>query len=146
MSRPRRLVHTETLAIRWGGMDALRHVNNTVYFQYMEQARVRFMESARLFGRDNPGQGGVIVNASCNFRKALVYPATVEVRMYLGEPGRSSIESFYDLLCGGELYADGTAKIVWIDLATQRAIRLPERLRDLAAARAVDPIGEAGNP
>src|SRR5690606_41304970 len=27
--------------VRWGEMDALRHVNNTAYFPYFEEARVR---------------------------------------------------------------------------------------------------------
>ena len=29
----RKLVHTEIMAIRWGDMDAMGHVNNTVYFR-----------------------------------------------------------------------------------------------------------------
>ena len=33
--------------------------------------------------------GPVIVNASCTFLEPLVYPGDCEVRMYLGEPGRS---------------------------------------------------------
>lgn len=34
----KRLVHTMTIPIRWGDMDAMGHVNNTVYFRYMESA------------------------------------------------------------------------------------------------------------
>jgi len=30
------LVHTTIQRIRWGDMDMLGHVNNTVYFRYME--------------------------------------------------------------------------------------------------------------
>ena len=36
----KKLVHIERIAIRWGDMDAMGHVNNTVYFRYMEQARI----------------------------------------------------------------------------------------------------------
>ncbi len=29
-----------SMPIRWGDMDAFEHVNNTVYFRYMEQVRI----------------------------------------------------------------------------------------------------------
>ncbi len=36
MEKRRKLVHVTTMPIRWGDMDAYGHVNNTVYFRYME--------------------------------------------------------------------------------------------------------------
>lgn len=39
------LVHQLELPIQWGDMDALGHVNNTVYFRYMEQARVSWIQA-----------------------------------------------------------------------------------------------------
>ena len=44
MSEDRKLVHVERIPIRWGDMDAMGHVNNTVYFRYMEQARIGWFE------------------------------------------------------------------------------------------------------
>jgi acyl-CoA thioester hydrolase len=55
--------------------------------------------------------------------------------MYLGEPGRSSIGSFYEILVAGTKYADGAAKIVWIDRASGRSVPLPEPI--VAPLRAV---------
>ena len=89
MTGPRLLVHTSAQPIRWGDMDALGHVNNTVYFRYMEQARIEWLFAhAKAHGGYESGQGPVIVNASCNFLVPLVYPGDVEVTMYLGHPGR----------------------------------------------------------
>ena len=122
----RPLVHTSVQPIRWGDMDALGHVNNTVYFRYMEQARIEWLFSLHADVGAYQGTGPVIVNASCTFLEPLVYPGDVEVRMYLGDVGRSSVNSFYDLLMGGRRYAEGAAKIVWIDLATGRSAPLPE--------------------
>jgi acyl-CoA thioester hydrolase len=141
--KPRKLVLTESIPIRWGDMDALGHVNNTLYFRYMEQTRVRFFEISNLGYGEYPGQGAVIVNAQCSFRKPLVYPGSVEVRMFLGEPGRSSVETWYELWNGGEIYADGSAKVVWIDLATNRSAPLPERLRALAGVPTPRPAAGA---
>ena len=44
MQSARKLVQTCLIPIRWGDMDAYGHVNNTVYFRYMEQARVEYLE------------------------------------------------------------------------------------------------------
>ena len=44
MEHRRKLIHVTKMPIRWGDMDAYGHVNNTVYFRYMEQARVEWIE------------------------------------------------------------------------------------------------------
>lgn len=126
MHKPRMLVHTSRLAIRWGDMDAFGHVNNTVYFRYMEQARIEWL--AGLF----PDRDGtialpmVIVNASCTFLLPLVYPGEVEIGMWLGDPGRTSVGSFYEIRMNGDKFAEGAAKIVWLDPASGRPAPLPE--------------------
>lgn len=128
-SSPRFLVHTSRQAIRWGDMDALGHVNNTAYFRYMEQARIEWLfAQAKAGGGYDAGHGPVIVNASCNFLVPLVYPADVEIRMYLCNAGRSSLGSYYELFVGEKKHADGAAKIVWIDLASGRPTPLPDRI------------------
>jgi acyl-CoA thioester hydrolase len=123
---PRVLVHTSTQTIRWGDMDVFGHVNNTVYFRYMEQARIEWLYAqAKAIGHTG-NDGPVIVNASCNFLVPLVYPGQFEVLMYLGAAGRSSVDSFYEILVAGKKFADGAAKMVWIDRTSGRSIPLPE--------------------
>ena len=129
MTDQRNLVHTSFQSIRWGDMDAFQHVNNTLYFRYMEQARLEWLFAlhARI-GAMDPDVGAVIVNASCDFLLPLVYPADIEVRMFLGKPGRSSIGSYYDIFLGERKYAQGASKIVWISRATGRSVPLPAAL------------------
>ncbi|MBK6805149.1 MAG: acyl-CoA thioesterase [Betaproteobacteria bacterium] len=130
MKARRVLVHTSIQPVRWGDMDALGHVNNTVYFRYMEQARLEWLYALAQEGVGYlSGTGPVIVNASCTFMVPIVYPGDVEVRMYLAEPGRSSIGSHYELDCAGKRMAEGDAKIVWIDLASGRSVPLPDQVR-----------------
>ena len=133
MSRNRKLVHTVVVPIRWGDMDAMGHVNNTVYFRYMEQARVDWTHAfARRLGRvAYAGDGPLIVNASCTFFAPLTYPGKAEVRMFLGGPGRTSVEGYYEIWMDGKKYADGAAKLVWVDMKTTRPVPLPEPLRAL---------------
>ena len=125
------LVHTSHQPIRWGDMDALGHVNNTVYFRFMEQARVEWVQALESGGE--AGTGSVLVNASCTFLVPLAYPGEVTVRMYLGETGRSSLATRYELDEGGRRAAEGAAKMIWIDLASGRSVPLPDGVR--AAAR-----------
>jgi acyl-CoA thioester hydrolase len=125
----KKLVHVERIPVRWGDMDAMGHVNNTVYFRYMEQTRISWFEKLLPRGEAWGTTGIVIVNASCNFLKPINYPATVEVKMYAGPLGGSSVPTYYDLIVKDEVYADGAAKIVFIDMEEQKAVRIPENLR-----------------
>lgn len=107
-------------------MDALGHVNNTVYFRFMEETRLQWLFAQ---GREHAytgGSGPVIANAICNFLRPIVYPADLEVRMYLGVPGTTSVTSYYDIMADGVTHADGEARIVWVDFATGRPTPLPE--------------------
>ena len=126
----KKLVHVERIAIRWGDMDAMGHVNNTVYFRYMEQARIGWFEALVPKAEAWGDISIVIVNASCNFQRPINYPGTVEVRVYAGPPGGSSVPTFYELLVENQLYADGAATVVFID-RNQKPLRIPERFRSL---------------
>ena len=131
MDTIRRLAHVERIPIRWGDMDAMGHVNNTVYFRYMEQARISWFE-ALVPERDAwKSTGIVIVNASCHYRRPLTYPGTVEVRLLVGRIGTSSVATFYELRVDTdpEPYATGEAMVVFVDMATQRPVRISDDMR-----------------
>src|SRR3970040_1740692 len=131
MKNERKLVHVERIAIRWGDMDAMGHVNNTVYFRYMEQARISWFDTLVPQDEAWKSTGLVIANASCNFRKPINYPGTVEVRVLAGPPAGSSVATYYELLVDEELCADGAATVVFIDMERQKPVRIPERIRSL---------------
>ena len=116
--------------VRWGDMDSLGHVNNTVYFRYMEQARVEWIEAMRIPVRPG-GDGPVIINAACTFLRPLTYPGTVEVRTLIGALGRSSCETFVEMRIDGELYAEGSAKVVWMNTLSGKSVPLPDDVRAL---------------
>lgn len=133
---PRKLVHVERFPIFWGDMDALGHVNNVTYFRYMEQARVAWFETLVPPEQLWKTTGIVVVHASCDFRRALVYPGDVEVKLFAEPPRRSSVRTLYEMrLAGGaQVHAEGSAVIVFIDGATQRAIAIPPAVRAKLAA------------
>ncbi len=131
---PRRWVATTIVPIRWGDMDAMGHVNNTVYFRFMEQARIEWM-TALGHGLDIRDEGPVIASTSCHFRLPLVYPGNVEISLFLGAAGRSSVATYYEMRAQGSdaICADGDARLVWISTASGKSVPLPQALRDAAA-------------
>ena len=132
MDHPHQLVHTTTIPVRWGDMDALGHVNNTIYFRYAEQARVEWLEALGIAVRLDVDSGPVIVNAHCTFLRPITHPDTVEVRTLVGKPGRTSIPTYFEMRCtDGVLYAEGGAKMVWWNPQTGKALPLPAFLREL---------------
>lgn len=131
----KKLIFEVTIPIRWGDMDAMGHVNNTSYFRYMETIRIDWMRSVNAM--PNPlGEGPVIVNAFCNFYKQLQYPGAVLTRMYASEPGRTTFETWTTLEMvddPGVMYAAGGATAIWVDFPRQKAIELPQWLRDIVS-------------
>lgn len=120
------------LQIRWGDMDAAGHVNNTIYFRFMEQVRLTWFERLGLLGELGAGEGPVIVNASMTFLHQLRYPGDAIATMSVGSPGRSSFDTGFHLTRSddpGTAYARGAARCVWIDYRTKKSAPMPESLR-----------------
>ena len=89
----KRLVNELVIPIRWGDMDAMGHVNNTVYFRYLESTRIDWFDKIG-FTPNPQGEGPVIVNAFCNFYKQFEYPGNILAKMYVSDPGRTTFESW----------------------------------------------------
>jgi acyl-CoA thioester hydrolase len=130
MESRRKLVHVERIPIRWGDMDAMGHVNNTVYFRYMEQTRISWFDVLVPEEEAWKSTGIVVANATCNFKRPMNYPGTVEVQMFIGDLGGSSVPTFYELSLNGQLCADGSATVVFIDMAKQKPVRIPQSIRE----------------
>ena len=123
------------IPIRWGDMDAMGHLNNTVYFRYFETVRIDWLHP--LGGAPDPGgEGPVIVNAFCTFIRQLEYPGNVLARHYAANPGRTSFDTFLTLErtdLPGVVHAEGGATMVWMDFRRRKSAPLPGWLRDLVA-------------
>jgi len=110
-------VHHVDLPLRWGDSDSLNHLNNTIYFRLMEEARMRILYGAGM-QLPGPGAGAILAHASCDFLRPLTYPADVRVTHRVARIGRTSME--FELLLEklGEaagLYARGRNVLVCMD-------------------------------
>ena len=121
------------VSVRWGDMDALGHVNNIVYLQYLECARVGYLEGKGWNSRDaSPTrQGPVMVSQTFNYRRQLHYPAEVEVVVACTEVRRRSFVLSYGLFRkrSDELIGDGSSVLAWLDYAAGHAVEIPPDVR-----------------
>ncbi len=131
----KKLVFEMTVPMRWGDMDAMNHVNNTIYFRYLETVRIEWFRTIGCVP-DPRGEGPVIVNAFCNFYRQLEYPGDVRLKMYASDPGRTTFESWATMEridTPGVIYAEGGATTIWVDFPAQKSRPLPQWLRDLVS-------------
>ena len=130
----KKLVHQMRFTVRWGDMDVMGHMNNVMYFRYLESARMEWFKSLGVDG-DLKVPGPVLANAFCNFYRQLAFPDEVLLRLYISNPGRSSFDTWGlmsrvaepDVIC-----AAGGGTMVWADVAAGKSVPLPDWLRDLA--------------
>ncbi len=122
------LVFQTILPMRWGDMDAMGHMNNTLYFRFMEETRIQWFNQCG-FAPNADGEGPVIINAACSFLRQFEYPNDIICKQYVGQIGRSSFETFVDMTPAnqseGPPWAQGSAKCVWTNFPLQKSQVLP---------------------
>lgn len=134
MSSPRaeNLLNICRIPLRWGDMDANGHVNNVLFFRFMEQARVEWLHTIDPKGQREPWISIMVVHVSCDFRLQMEYPGTVEVKTYAVSAGRSSVALRHEMrLVGDEqVRAEGRDKVVWVDTRINKSTPLPAPVRE----------------
>ena len=128
----KKLVHEMQMPIRWGDMDAMGHVNNTIYFRYMEVIRLEWLRELGQSLGSKTRVGLIVINAFCTFHKQFEFPGDILARLYVSDPGRTSFESWTTMERTddpGVIYASGGATIVWTDYEKQKSVPLPESMR-----------------
>lgn len=124
------------IEVRWGDMDAQGHVNNTVYFTYCESARIELLRKIGFKGKQaGLTEGPTLVHASCDFKRQVIYPATLDVGIRVERIGPRSFKMVYGIFFHGtnELSAVSTSINAWANYAEGRAVQLPEEIRSALA-------------
>ncbi len=130
-------VFTTVIPVRWGDMDADGHVNNTGFFRFMEETRMRWISGMGI-PTVPPHPVIVLLNAGCHYFQPLGYPATLESSLHIGRVGRTSVQTHYTLrdVEAGASCAEGYATLVWYDPREKKAVPLPESLRQACGVTA----------
>ena len=115
---------------RFSDLDFLQHINNVVYHDYLQEARIRLMGELLIdFAEQYIPQ--VLVRQEINYRKTLVLrPEPLVVEIWVTEVGRTSYALGYRILDDdGSLAADATSVMVCFDPATQGSVPIPNDYR-----------------
>ena len=118
--------------MRWSDMDAFRHVNNSAYLAYLEQARV-----AMFFHRNEGFAGGtVIARHEIDYLHPIVFhPQPLRVETWVERIGGARFTVGYEVFdpfkSGDVLTARAATICVPFDFTTDRPRRLTPEERDL---------------
>ena len=120
---------TAQIEVRFRDLDAMGHVNNAVYFTYMEVARSRFFLS--LTDPGDPLQLPVIMaEANCTYMAPARFEDIIRVTVTVTRVGNKSFELFYTMSNqDNKPIASGRTVMVAYDYSSRRTIRIPDQLR-----------------
>lgn len=126
------------LEVRWRDLDPMGHVNNAVYFSYLEQARVHYLRELGTIPTDPNEIGFILAEASCQFKSPLELGERVTIHTRVSEMRNSSFVFEYRLAGkDGRLVATARTVQVCYDYQAQRPIPIPDGWR--AAVVAYEP-------
>jgi acyl-CoA thioester hydrolase len=119
-------------AVAWGDMDYYRHVNNTVYFRYFENARLEYFRRLDWFEYERAtGIGPILASTQARFRKALSYPDVVDVGVRVIQMSEDRFTMEYQLVSErlAAVAAQGQGVLVTYHYLEARKVPMPEELR-----------------
>ncbi len=124
-----------TVSPRFGDIDGLGHVNNTVLPIWFEIGRNPIF---RLFSPDldlSPDVWHLIlVRTEFDFLRQMYFRSEVEIRTFIVKIGNSSFTVGHEAWQEGELKVKGQAVLVYYDFKLQKAIPLPDSIREVLKA------------
>ena len=122
--------------MRWSDMDAYRHINNSAYLAYLEQARV-----ALFFHRhEGFSSGTVIARHEIDYLRPVVYhPEPLQVQMWIEQVRGAQFTVRYEVYDGGRLAARAATRCVTFDFEGDRPRRLTAEERAILHGYADEP-------
>lgn len=132
------------IEIRYGDIDAQRHVNNARYFTFMEQARLTYVMNLGLWsGADYDQIGIILAEQSCTYLAPIVLGQEVEVGVRTARMGSKSLEMHYSLRDAQthQELATGISILVAYDYQSAESIPIPTAWRS-----AIESYESGGSP
>jgi acyl-CoA thioester hydrolase len=118
--------------VQWGDQDAYGHVNNVVYFRWMESARIEYFRHADLgLAAKNEGVGPILAAIKCDFRRQLTFPDTLIITASVASIGRTSLKMVHRVYSTAQkaIVAEGDSTIVMFHYDQQRPIPVADDIR-----------------
>jgi acyl-CoA thioester hydrolase len=120
------------IEIRYGDIDAQRHVNNARYFSFMEQARARYLQNLGLWqGQDFDTIGIILAEQRCKYFEPILYDQEIHVGVRVARLGKKSMDTEYVIQVPNSqsVLAFGEAILVAYSYEEGRSIPVPDTWR-----------------
>ena len=116
---------------RFSDLDPLGHVNNVVFYDYLQEARVQLLHQLGHIDMRRIAQ--VVVKQEMTYRKPLLLaPEPIVIETWVNHIGNSSYTFNYRILDeSGDVAATATTVIAAVDPESGRPVRLDAELRAL---------------
>jgi acyl-CoA thioester hydrolase len=125
--------HTHVERVRFGDLDANRHLNNVVFLRYFETARIAYIrELIPVHDPTHPeGDAFGVIFAEChiNYRSPVYFDEEVAIECSIGEVRRSAFQVLFTMRAGERMAAEGYGWLVGFDYAAEHAAPLPDELK-----------------
>jgi acyl-CoA thioester hydrolase len=123
-------IDVASVDVQWGDVDRMRHVNNVVYFRWLETARTNYFERLGFAKHVPPHVYPILVSIRCDYRAQLRDPDTVQVGYATLRLGRTSVTHAYRVWSTAlhKVAAEGEGTWICFDYAGQKPLPLPDGL------------------
>jgi acyl-CoA thioester hydrolase len=128
------------IQIRFADLDVMGHVNNTVYFSYMEMARVHYFKEILGLDWDWRSFGMLIVHNSIDYQKPLLLHDELHIEMACAGWGNKSFELSYQFTTKNGIHAIARSVQVCYDSKKKETIQVPAML--LAGLKQIQEIND----
>lgn len=136
------LKHTLDVQTRWADYDMLGHVNNTVYFQYMDLAKTDYF-LRELGGEFDPRRDAlVIVNTTCDYFNISLPGEPLQVLSGVERIGDRSLTMLQRVVnpATGQVKCQCRSILAAFNVKAAQAIEVPDAWRRLIAAYESHPL------
>jgi acyl-CoA thioester hydrolase len=123
--------HRTTLQVRFRDIDAFGHVNNAVFFSYVELARIRYLLDVLQPGEPIQRLPLILARVELDFRSPIAFGEEVVVETRVSRVGRTSFAMTHRMAAGpqGRLVGEVQTVLVTYDYETERPIPVPDDWR-----------------
>ena len=120
-------------AVRFGDLDAMRHLNNVAFLQFFESARIAYITTMVPSHRPTEPEGDWgLIFAEChiNYRAPAFFPEELRTHVRPAQLRRSSFRMEFCITAerDGRLLAQGWGALVGYDYTASAACPLPDTL------------------
>lgn len=123
------MIEPVRIQVRFSDIDVMGHVNNAVYLNYFETARMHYFN--QILGRDWDWNtdGIILMRNEIDYLKPVLLKDAPIIDISVLKIGNKSFELGYELKVDNVLYTKGKTTLVCFNYIEQKTAEIPTKLR-----------------